>query len=432
MAKSLFGTGRRQLTIIYSIVMFFFLAGLIFGMHKILEWSITSEQARELIDAAENVEKSQSYINQHPGAVTDDQLLYKSTNDRLFFYVFDDQGRLLNFARASFRIEPFILDVIQNWSGGDDVIVVGKSGENGVKSRIMMTAQSVKTASGEHAQMVYVGKDVTAMYNGLEKATYAIALLGMLAVIAAAGICHILAGRAMVPLKEAYEKQRQFAADASHELRTPLAIVMASSEILQNDKSVTSPFLKQVIDDVHDEVKKMAKLVGDLLVVARGDNKALKLKPSKFELSSVIEQTARLMQPLAEQKHIKLAVDAKGKVEIQADEQRIRQLVLILIDNAVKYTQDGGEVRVTYRKAEKGHVSFAVSDTGIGISPEDQERVFDRFYRVDKARAREMGGNGLGLAIAQEIVRLHKGRISIASELGKGTTFLIELGKKMK
>ncbi|ERL25253.1 sensor histidine kinase [Mitsuokella sp. oral taxon 131] len=432
MAKSLFGTGRRQLTIIYSIVMFFFLAGLIFGMHKILEWSITSEQARELVDTAGNVAEAQAYFNQHPGIVSDDSLVYKSTNDRLFFYVFDDQGRLLNFARASFHIEPFILDVIQNWSGGDDVIVVGKSGENGVKSRIMMTAQSVKTASGEHAQMVYVGKDVTAMYNGLEKATYAIALLGMLAVIAAAGICHILAGRAMVPLKEAYEKQRQFAADASHELRTPLAIVMASSEILQNDKSVTSPFLKQVIDDVHDEVKKMAKLVGDLLVVARGDNKALKLKPSKFELSSVIEQTARLMQPLAEQKHIKLAVDAKGKVEIQADEQRIRQLVLILIDNAVKYTQDGGEVRVTYRKAEKGHVSFAVSDTGIGISPEDQERVFDRFYRVDKARAREMGGNGLGLAIAQEIVRLHKGRISIASELGKGTTFLIELGKKMK
>ncbi|MFC2637375.1 ATP-binding protein [uncultured Mitsuokella sp.] len=432
MAKSLFGTGRRQLTIIYSIVMFFFLAGLIFGMHKILEWSITSEQARELVDTAGNVAEAQAYFNQHPGIVSDDSLVYKSTNDRLFFYVFDDQGRLLNFARASFHIEPFILDVIQNWSGGDDVIVVGKSGENGVKSRIMMTAQSVKTASGEHAQMVYVGKDVTAMYNGLEKATYAIALLGMLAVIAAAGICHILAGRAMVPLKEAYEKQRQFAADASHELRTPLAIVMASSEILQNDKSVTSPFLKQVIDDVHDEVKKMAKLVGDLLVVARGDNKALKLKPSKFELSSVIEQTARLMQPLAEQKHIKLAVDAKGKVEIQADEQRIRQLVLILIDNAVKYTQDGGEVRVTYRKAEKGHVSFAVSDTGIGISPEDQERVFDRFYRVDKARAREMGGNGLGLAIAQEIVRLHKGRISIASELGKGTTFLVELGKKMK
>ena len=432
MAKSLFGTSRRQLTLIYSVVMIFFLAVLIFGMHKTMEWSITSEQARELVDTAGNVAEAQAYFNQHPGIVADDSLVYKSTNDRLFFYVFDDEGRLLNFARASFRIEPFILDVIQNWNGGDDVVVVGKSNENGPKSRIMMTAQHVKTMQGESGQMVYVGKDVTAMYNGLEKATYALALLGTLAVLIAAGIGHVLAGRAMIPLKEAYEKQRQFAADASHELRTPLAVVMASSEILQNDASITSPFLKQVIDDVHDEVKKMTKLVGDLLVVARSDNKMLKLKPSKFDLSALIEQTARLMQPLAEQKGIKLEAGPLKKVEIQADEQRIRQLVLILVDNAVKYTQGGGRVSVSYRAAEKGHVSFAVSDTGIGIAKEDQERVFDRFFRVDKARAREMGGNGLGLAIAQEIVRLHKGKIAIESELGKGTTFIVELGLKIR
>ena len=112
----------------------------------------------------------------------------------------------------------------------------------------------------------------------------------------------------MIPLRQAYEKQRQFAADASHELRTPLAVVMASAELLQNDPSIKSPFLRQVIDDVRDEVKKMTKLVSDLLVVARSDNKALKLKPQKFNLSALIEQTARLMQPLADQKKIDLRV----------------------------------------------------------------------------------------------------------------------------
>ena len=256
--------------------------------------------------------------------------------------------------------------------------------------------------------------------------------LGLLALLIATMVGHILSGKAMVPLKSAYEKQRQFAADASHELRTPLAVVMASAEILQNDPEIKSPFLKQIVEDVHDEVKKMTKLVSDLLVVARSDNKALKLKPSKFDLGAVVAQTARMMQPLAEQKHINILADNLPKTIIHADEQKIRQLVLILVDNAVKYTQDGGEVKVEFRSAEKGKIIFAVQDNGIGIAKEDQEKIFDRFYRVDKARSREMGGNGLGLAIAQEIVELHHGKIAIESELGKGTTFLVTLKSKIK
>lgn len=434
MAQNIFGSSRRKLTILYSIVMIVFLVLLLFAMHKTMEWSITSEQARELMDTASNVSEAQEYFNQHPEIVLDDTIAYKSTNDRLFFYVFDDDGRLLNFARASFRIEPFILDTIaQDKVTPGEVTVFSKPGsENTRKARIMMTAQQVRDDEGNSTQTVYVGKDVTAMYNGMEKATYALAFLGAIALIIATIVGHILSGKAMIPLKQAYEKQRQFAADASHELRTPLAVVMASAELLQNDPSIKSPFLKQVIEDVRDEVKKMTKLVSDLLVVARSDNKALKLKPQKFNLSALIEQTARLMQPLADQKKIDLQAAKLPKVEIQADEQKIRQLVLILVDNAVKYTPDGGKVCVRYESTEKGKVRFAVSDTGIGIAKEDQAKVFDRFYRVDKARSREMGGNGLGLAIAQEIVHLHKGRIWIQSELGKGTTFFVELRTKMK
>lgn len=434
MAQNIFGSSSRKLTLLYSIVMIIFLVVLIFAMHKTMEWSITSEQARELMDTASNVAEAQEYFNQHPEIVLDDTIAYKSTNDRLFFYVFDNEGRLLNFARASFRIEPFILDTIaQEKVEPGGVTVFSKPGsENTRKARIMLTAQQVRDDEGHATQTVYVGKDVTAMYNGMEKATYALAFLGAIALVIATIVGHILSGKAMIPLRQAYEKQRQFAADASHELRTPLAVVMASAELLQNDPSIQSPFLRQVIDDVRDEVKKMTKLVSDLLVVARSDNKALKLKPQKFNLSALIEQTARLMQPLAEQKKIDLQAENLPKVEIQADEQKIRQLVLILVDNAVKYTPDGGRVSVRYESTEKGRVCFAVSDTGIGIAKEDQAKVFDRFYRVDKARSREMGGNGLGLAIAQEIVHLHKGRIWIQSELGQGTTFFVELRTKFK
>ena len=431
MAANIFGQGRRRLTLFYSLIMCVFLIALIFIAHKTLEWSIFSEQARELLDTAGNVAEAQAYFNQHPGLTLEDAG-YKSTNDRLFFYVFNQDGRLSNFARASFHIEPFILDVVSNWQAQEgEVSVFGRKNEREQMTRIMMTAKTIVNDDGS-VQTVYVGKDVTAMYNGLQKSTYAMVVLGIVALLLATVLGHILSGRAMVPLREAYEKQRQFAADASHELRTPLAVVMASADLLENDPSITSPFLKQVIADVRDEVKKMTRLVSDLLLVARSDNKALKLKLQKFDVAELLSQTARLMQPLADKKHIALDIRNRDAHVIQADEQKIKQLMLILVDNAVKYTPDGGEVHVGFEKAPQGRVRFFVQDTGIGIAKEDQRRIFDRFYRVDKARSREMGGNGLGLSIAQEIVNLHQGSIEVTSTLGKGTRFTVELRTKAR
>ena len=431
MAANIFGQGRRRLTLFYSLIMCVFLIALIFIAHKTLEWSIFSEQARELLDTAGNVAEAQAYFNQHPGLTLEDAG-YKSTNDRLFFYVFNQDGRLSNFARASFHIEPFILDVVSNWQAQEgEVSVFGRKNEREQMTRIMMTAKTVVNDDGS-VQTVYVGKDVTAMYNGLQKSTYAMVVLGIVALLLATVLGHILSGRAMVPLREAYEKQRQFAADASHELRTPLAVVMASADLLENDPSITSPFLKQVIADVRDEVKKMTRLVSDLLLVARSDNKALKLKLQKFDAAELLSQTARLMQPLADKKNIALDIRNCDAHVIQADEQKIKQLMLILVDNAVKYTPDGGEVHVGFEKAPQGRVRFFVQDTGIGIAKEDQRRIFDRFYRVDKARSREMGGNGLGLSIAQEIVNLHQGSIEVTSTLGKGTRFTVELRTKAR
>ena len=205
-------------------------------------------------------------------------------------------------------------------------------------------------------------------------------------------------------------------------------MVMASADVLENDPSITSPFLKQVIGDVRDEVKKMTKLVGDLLTIARSDNQKITLAKEQFDLAELLRQIVRRMQPLAEKKQIQVICGEMKPTDIRADEQKIKQLMLILIDNAVKYTPPGGQVTIDLDgKADKNKLRVRVRDTGIGIAPEDQERIFDRFYRVDKARSRESGGNGLGLAIAQEIATLHRGKISVASKLGEGTTFTVEL-----
>lgn len=416
----------------YALVMGGLVIVLLFAMHKTMQWAITSEQARELLDTADSVVESQVYHELHSGIDADEAQLYRSTNDRLFYYVFDDHGRLINFSRASSRIESFVLDIVSAWAPSDrEVRVFTKMNERGVQTKVMMTSQTVSSPPMP-MQTVYVGKDVTAMYNGLEKATSALAALGVIAIIFAAAIGYVLSGGAMQPIREAYERQRQFAADASHELRTPLAVVLASADLLRSDPTITSPFLKQVIEDVRDEVKKMTKLVSDLLTVARTDGKALQLKPVRMDIAAVARQTVRMMRAFAEKKDIAIKEMLPSHMEIYADEQKIRQLILILIDNAVKYTLDHGHIMVSIVLSENGRIHLSVADSGIGIAAEDQGRIFDRFYRVDKARSRRMGGNGLGLAIAREIVEAHHGTITLESEVGKGTIFHVYLKARTK
>ena len=429
LSTNVFRHSRWQLTLYYSIIMAVFLGGFIFLMHFSMKWAVSSEQAQELMDMAKNVAAGQAVMVQHPELHFDDGFELKGYQDRLFFYVFDTEGRMMNFSRASFSIEPFVLGVIADWKGREeelgDVAVFSQTLKN-TDVRVMMASHPI-VVDTILVGTVYVGKEISAVYRGLQKATYTLTVLAVLALLITTGIGYIMAGKAIVPLREAYEKQRQFAADASHELRTPLSVVLASAEILESDPSIDSPFLKQIIGDVHDEVTKMTKLVSDLLVVARSDNEALKLKRTKVDLAAAVDQTIRLMQPLAEKKRLTLRREGVAALMAKVDEQKIKQLMLILVDNAVKYTPEGGSVTVRLTEPAAGKILFSVEDTGIGIAPEDQERIFDRFYRVDKARSREMGGNGLGLAIAREIVHLHDGAIKVTSRSGEGTTFTVTL-----
>ena len=427
----IFGRSRRQLAFAYALIMGIFLAVIIFVVHMAMNWSMFSEQAQELSDAANSVAEVQTFYLQNPYAAVDENRYFKTSNDRLFFYIFSDDKQLIRFERASFRIEQFVLDVIDSWNIDEgEVEVFRHSNEMGQLNTVMMTSKKIVTDNT--TQILYVGKDVTALYSGLQKATYAQVFLGFVALLIASAIGYFMAGRALVPLKEAYDKQKQFAADASHELRTPLAVVMASADLLLADPSIENPFLRQVLEDLKSEVKKMTNLVSDLLMVARSDNNALKFKIQRLDLTEILKQVIRTMTPIAEKKDIRLAGEDFRKALINADEQKIKQLAIILVDNAIKYTPEGGAVLVRLEKVDNSRAVFAVMDSGIGIAPEDLDKVFERFYRVDKARSREMGGNGLGLAIAAEIVKLHEGKISVASKLGEGTKFTVELKANLK
>jgi signal transduction histidine kinase len=413
---------RRRLTYIYAVIMAVFFILLVFGTHKSMLWSITSEQEREVLLYLEEEAHEHLILFQNKKALGSDD---NDGTGRMYYYVYDNQGNLLDAERASDDVEKTIIDRIENWNVQEgDVITLERN-----EYKLMMAAMPI-VLNGDKVGMIYVGRDVTAIYRGQEKSTVFLAVFSMIALILATIAGYIVAGRTIVPIKNAYEKQRQFTADASHELRTPLSVVMSSVDVLQNDTSQKSPFIKQVIEDMKDETKRMAKLVADLLAIARNDNYGIAIIKQKFDVIEVIEQVIRKMKPLAQAKNIKLYFAKQPIVEFHADIERIKQLLLILVDNAIKYTPKNGLVTIKIGHSQEGKkLKLMITDTGMGIPREDQTHIFDRFYRVDKARSRESGGAGLGLAIAKGIVDVHGGEISVESNVGSGSTFIVVLPK---
>jgi signal transduction histidine kinase len=229
-------------------------------------------------------------------------------------------------------------------------------------------------------------------------------------------------------LQETFESQRRFIADASHELRTPLTAIRGNVDVLarQMERDGSSgDEVDETIDDLRRESERMRRLIEDLLLLARSETtKADEDRRVLVELEEVTGEAIRVGSALARGQQLDLTVHSSATVI--ADRDRLFQVFLILIDNAIRYTPASGEVAVT-SGIEGGSAVVRVADTGVGIAPEHLPHVFDRFYRADSSRQRGSGGTGLGLAIARAIVERHGGAITIQSALGSGTTVTVEL-----
>lgn len=248
-------------------------------------------------------------------------------------------------------------------------------------------------------------------------------------VVGTAGIImagYFLAKRAMIPIQAAWEKQQQFVADASHELRSPIAGIYSNAELILRHPTHMVEEESHRINTIMQESARMSKLIASLLTLARSDANKAELKLALVNISEVVEAIADYFQSLEELTHIGFSFQVDPNIELFADQERIHQLLVILIDNALQYTPSGGQVSLSCTRAEK-HVVITVQDTGMGIAIEHLPHVFDRFFRGDKARSRNSGGSGLGLSIAKWIVEKHGGRISVESLLGKGTNFTVTL-----
>lgn len=221
-------------------------------------------------------------------------------------------------------------------------------------------------------------------------------------------------------LERLFRSQQRFLADVSHELRTPLTSVRGNLDLMRR----FGRYDEESMAVIQDEMERMSRLLGDLLLLARADSGGLPLQHEPVELDNVLFEVYRQVRRI--EKPVAVELTAVDQATILGDEDRLKQLVLNMVDNGIKYTPPGGVVKLSLSKDDFwAHIT--ISDTGIGIPAEDIPHIFERFYRVDKARGRAQGGSGLGLAIAKWVTQAHGGNIQVNSVVGQGTTFLINL-----
>lgn len=225
-------------------------------------------------------------------------------------------------------------------------------------------------------------------------------------------------------LENSFKEQQRFIADASHELRTPLAVLRGETEVsLSQSRSLDE--YKASLNLIKDEAERLSRIVEDLFVLARrpADRRAVSRQPVR--LDEIVAECGRAAQVLAAQKDLNLRIDPGTALSLNGDDELLQRMILNLLDNAVKYTPPGGEISLELM-ASNGDARLTVRDNGIGIPTKDQPHVFDRFYRVDKARSRAMGGAGLGLSIVRQIAEAHGGTVSVESS-AHGSVFTVQL-----
>ena len=224
-------------------------------------------------------------------------------------------------------------------------------------------------------------------------------------------------------LENSFAQMRQFSSDASHELRTPLTVLKGQNELILSKQRKPEEY-QEVISSNLEEINYMSKVLEDLFVLSKSDENQVNLDYKPVDLRALVEEVCKHAEILAEEKNIKIIIAFLELIEIQGDEVRLRQMVWNVLQNGIKYTQQGGELKISLQN-EVDFALLTIQDTGIGIPEEDLPLIFNRFYRVDKARTRDEGGSGLGLSICRQIAEAHKGKIEVESKLGVGTRFKI-------
>jgi signal transduction histidine kinase len=456
-AEDMFRRTQYRLTLQYSGILIVFLLIFISIAYGVFYNIIMRDQAKEAQAMAEQqaqyVQEQLRHNRSFDPRLLENQELVISTEEQLFSYLIGNNGQLLTGYEAEAWMRVPLLSAVQGWKPiatelrqqsllmKEDLMKDKRRMPRGYKGplqqnshlelRVMLSGTPVKYGDQQVA-MLYVGKNVSYHHELLKWLLYLLGGLGILFFGVGLYMSHLMSRRAMIPIMESYQRQREFIADASHELRTPLSVLMSSIQSMElEQKEEQEAYTGKLLGYMKDEVKRMTRMVSDLLVLARSDEAAEPLHRELFDAERAVDTVVEAMRPAAEAKDIRLHWGTTGQsMLILADAGKLKQLLYILLDNAIKYSGSGAEVLVTLAMlGNEGsrRLQLTVEDTGQGIDPSEQARIFDRFYRADKARNRQLGGHGLGLSIAKAIATAHQGSIQVSSVIGKGTKFTVLL-----
>ncbi|HEY8910966.1 MAG TPA: ATP-binding protein [Desulfosporosinus sp.] len=423
----MFQKTRIRLVALNSIIMLFVLVSLGLTIYFYTEYSLYAQLDNSLIQAADNQQREQfkGLLKKLPGEGQGqgeegrpiDYLLW-NPNQQVLAKV---PGQAFNTAGTE-QLKPYL-----RASGIKNIAIQNHNYR-------VLTVPIIKIAlpdSLESASVLQVIQNIDPERNMLNSLFMVLLVGGLAGVGISLLVGYFLAQKALVPIKNAWQKQQTFVADASHELRTPLTVIRANLELLFRHPQQTIEEESVKINSALNETKRMTKLIGELLSLARSGSVEHEFSFQNFCFDSMINEVVEQFRWLAQSKNIELNVRTDEKIYVMGDADRLRQLIIILLDNAVKYTPANGKIEVDCR-LQKQRVEVIVEDTGMGIAKDDLPHIFDRFYRSDKSRTRSEGGTGLGLSIAQWIIEGHSGTIRVESELTKGTKFYVQVPLKQK
>lgn len=322
-----------------------------------------------------------------------------------FVLMADPSGNYL----ASLNNDDLTSDVAQSYVTS----VLGKNGSEGMLDQL----QYCTLAKPNGTIMVFT--DRSASFDMLDQLTHTTIIIGIIAFLFIALLTFFLSKKSIQPVKTAFEKQKQFISDASHELKTPLTIISANTDVLADEIGDN-----KWLEYIRSQTDRMNILVNDLLNLTRLENNTAAVIFTDFNLSKAVENTALPFECQAFEMNRTLEIDIQDNIVINGSEQHIKQMAAIFIDNALKYSNEGGKVRVSL-KTQNDKPVLSVYNTGMGINESEKDKIFERFYRIDDSRARTTGGYGLGLAIAKTIIDKHKFKVSIDNTEGVSVCFNI-------